>query len=300
MCVIVFIAVLTNVIIPSAEYAQAEDLMQAGKYEEAASKFEGLNGWSDSAEKVNECKYAQAEDLMQAGKYGKAYYLYVSIIGYKDSASKSTEIKNNHYADILRETAVGSYIYFGSYEQDNNASNGKEEIEWQVLAKEGNKALLISKYALDCKPYNKTYTSVTWETCTLRTWLNNDFITSAFTSIEKSIIPTVTVSADKNPNYSTNPGNATQDKVFLLSINEATKYFTTSTTRQCKPTAYAKAQGAYVNSSNGNCWWWLRSPGSNQYAASIVLNGGDVTYYGHSVSNDNDAVRPALWIDISQ
>ncbi|MBP3696995.1 MAG: hypothetical protein J6J45_05560, partial [Clostridia bacterium] len=70
------------------------------------------------------------------------------------------------------DTQVGDYITFGSYEQDNDLSNGKEPIEWLVLDKQDGKVLVISKYALDAKPYNDEYVDVTWETCTLRSWLN--------------------------------------------------------------------------------------------------------------------------------
>lgn len=78
------------------------------------------------------------------------------------------------------------------------------------------------------------------------------------------MIPTVSVSSDRNPRYSTNLGYASQDRVFLLSITEANNYFKSDSARQCKPTAYAKAQGVWTNTDNGNCWWLLRSPGSGQ------------------------------------
>lgn len=113
------------------------------------------------------------------------------------------------------------------------------------------------------------------------------------------MIPTVTVSADKNPEYSTNPGNTTQDQVFLLSITEANKYFSSDSARQCKPTEYAVAGGAYVSSSNGNCWWWLRSPGFDQGSAAFVNDGGDVDEDGIDVGYAYNAVRPALWIDLN-
>ena len=48
------------------------------------------------------------------------------------------------------------------------------------------------------------------------------------------------VTADKNPNYSTDPGKNTTDKVFLLSIIEAEKYFTLDNDRMCVPTAGSK------------------------------------------------------------
>lgn len=146
----------------------------------------------------------------------------------------------------------------------------------------GGKALVISKYALDCKPYNTSDTDVTWETCTLRKWLNNDFINAAFSADERTMIPTVTVSADKNPDYSTNPGNATQDQVFLLSITEVNKYFSSDSARLCKPTDYAVANGVGENDS-GNCWWWLRSPGVYQGSAAYVHRDGDVGEIGYFV-----------------
>ncbi len=95
--------------------------------------------------------------------------------------------------------------------------------------------------------------------------------------------------------YSTNPGNATQDQVFLLSITEANTYFSSDSARQCKPTKYAVANGV-SESNSSNCRWWLRSPGYFQNLAATVSTGGDVPEGGNRVSIDFIAVRPALWI----
>ena len=184
---------------------------------------------------------------------------------------------------------IGDSYTFGSY--------GNAEIEWQVIDRQDSRILVISKYGLDSKPYNEEYTDVTWESCTLRRWLNNDFIREAFSKEEIAMIPKVKVSADKNPKYDTNPGNATQDQVFLLSIAEANKYFGSSDERQCKPTDYAVSKKVYV-AGNGNCYWWLRSPGGLQDAAAGVGLDGAVAEDGYSVSRDHAAVRPALWIDL--
>ena len=191
----------------------------------------------------------------------------------------------------------GKNIKFGSYEQDNNTSNGKEEIEWLVLKVEGDKALVISKYALDCQQYNTSYTDVTWETCSLRKWLNGTFINNAFSLDEQNMIQSTTVTAEKNPSHSTSPGNNTTDKVFLLSITEVNKYFSSDNACQCQGTAYCYAQGAY-KTSNGNCWWWLRSPGSISNRAASVYDLGSVYRYGTDVDIDFVAVRPALWINL--
>ena len=134
--------------------------------------------------------------------------------------------------------------------------------------------------------------------------MNNDFLGSAFSANEKAMIPTVTVSADKNPNYSTNPGNTTQDQVFLLSIAEVNKYFNSDSARRCEPTDYVVANGAR-ESAISNCWWWLRSPGGSQSFAASVHRGGNVREYGDGtkignyVYYDYAAVRPALWIDLN-
>lgn len=112
------------------------------------------------------------------------------------------------------------------------------------------------------------------------------------------MIPTITVSSDKNPVYSTNPGNTTRDQVFLLSITEANKYFSSDRARQCEPTDFAVANGAW-ESDGGNCGWWLRSPGDDQRYVAYVRNVGAVLEYGDYVHNDDVAIRPALWIDLN-
>ena len=255
---IAFLIVLTTVIIPSGKYNSAMELYNAQKYEDAYKAFNSLN-YKDSADKAAECLFLK----QKAG---------------------------------LTNVNVGSTIKFGFYEQDNNTSNGKEEIEWKVLAVDGNKALVISQYALDCQKYNSTYTDTTWEKCSLRTWLNGTFYNAAFGSDYQKMIASSTVTADKNPSYSTSPGNNTTDKVFLLSITEVYKYFSSESARQCQGTAYCYAQGAY-KASNGNCWWWLRSPGIDSISAAGVDDDGSVDDVGY-VRNDIGAVRPALWINL--
>lgn len=244
-------------------------------------------------------KYNNAIALMDAGNLDEAYGIFTELGNYKDAADKAGDIRLPKFKETIKGIKVGNYIKFGAYEQDNNTSNGKEDVEWLVLEVKDGKALVISKYALDCQPYyHIRYVNVTWETCTLRRWLNNDFINAAFSAKEKAMIPTVTISADKNPVYSTNPGNATQDQVFLLSITEVNKYFSSDSARQCEPTDYAVANGAWERGS-GSCCWWLRSPGIDQNNAAYVRSNGDDNVSGDSVDYGSDAVRPALWIDLN-
>lgn len=302
-------------------------------YESAIKLFESISGWRDADEQIIACqrkieeikakeeakrleKERQAEiarkEAERIAKRNKKIAIIttpivcaiIAFIIVLNSVIIPIQKKNDFIAtygqdvyDKFGLVVEGEYIKFGAYEQDNNTTNGKEDIEWLVLEVKDGKALVISKYALDCKQYNTNYTDVTWEACTLRKWLNNDFLGAAFSAEEKAMIPTVTVSADKNPDYSTNPGNATQDQVFLLSITEAEKYFSSDSAIQCKPTDYAVANGAW-ESGNGNCWWWLRSPGDSQNDAVHVDNLGSVYFYG-DYAYDGSAVRPALWIDLA-
>lgn len=218
---------------------------------------------------------------------------------YKDATIKAQNMRLENPSIVFKICQVGDCVEFGTYEQDNDASNGKEAIEWLVLEVQNGKILIISKYGLDCRPYNTDWEDITWETCTLRKWLNGEFINAAFNKDEKQMIHTATVPADRNPEYDKNPGNPTEDKVFLLSVDEANRYFSSDETRQCRPTEHAVANGAY-QSDSGNCWWWLRSPGDNQNNAAYVNNNGGVNVRGSGAHGDDSAVRPALWIDLSK
>ena len=293
---IAFVLVLITVIIPKQKYNQAMELISSGDYDSAYALLEEIG----DKETIASNKYDRAIKYIDSGDYKTACIL-LNGLSYRDSAEK---LKSAKQAQI-KNAKVGDIVYFGTYEQDNDTSNGKENIEWRVLAKENSRVLVISDKALDCQPYNSSYTEeVTWENCSLRKWLNGTFLNKAFSTEEQAQIQNTTVSADNNPQYSTNPGNATTDKVFLLSINEVEKYFNSDEARKCAPTAYAKAQGASTSdtfktpSGAATCWWWLRSPGDDQSSAAYVYFGGDVFELGNYVFSGLNAVRPAMWITI--
>ena len=295
----VFLILLKTVIIPKQKYNQAMELIASGDYDSAYALLEEIG----DNEAIASNKYDRAIKYIDSGDH-KAAYMLLDGLSYKDSAEKLLSIKPQYYKFLLKNSKVGDIVYFGTYEQDNDTTNGKEDIEWLVLAKEKNRVLVISDKALDCQPYNSSYTEeVTWEKCSLRKWLNNDFINAAFTAEERAKIPTVMVSTDKNPEYDTDPGNATKDRVFLLSIVEVEKYFPSNEARKCVPTEYAISNGAYTSDSytkggKATCWWWLRSPGYNRFDAASVNMYGNVDEEGSHVNNDTYAVRPAMWISI--
>ncbi len=215
--------------------------------------------------------------------------------------------------------AVGDIVTFGHYEQDNDLDNGPELIEWIVLDVQDGKALLLSKYGLDAKPYNKDLVNpgCVWETCTLRSWLNNEFLDDAFSEQEQQAILLTDVDNSEAQGFSkwgTTGGKNTKDKIFLLSYAEANRYLgiqlweeegaDQNLKSRAAPTAYAVARGAWANkdylTADGEAtgwFWFLRSPGCDgqEYTAIVNFDGSlgyvDV-YYEYGVD------RPAFWLNM--
>ena len=197
------------------------------------------------------------------------------------------------FADPYELSADGSSFFFGHYEQDNNTDNGPEPIAWQVLTIKDDHALLLSKYALETVPYNDEHVPVTWESSSLRKWLNKNFYNYAFNSSEKVKIIEAVNSNPDNP-AGTDGGFATKDNVFLLSIDEVKSYFTSADERICKATQYALSRGNQTDES-GSTVWWLRTPGTTSKSASNVGFSGSISSdYGYL---NGFFVRPAIWVE---
>ena len=192
---------------------------------------------------------------------------------------------------------IGGLVRFGRW--------GGEDIEWRVLDVEPGRTLLITDKAIECKQYHDTYEPITWSDCSLRAWLNGEFLQEAFDPSEYAMILEVRVVNDDNPDFGIAGGPDTRDKVFCLSIDEARIYLETMKARICYPTSHAKASGVWTNAA-GACDWWLRSPGGWATAAAEVDRDGAVCTTGEGVAGGLDgddnivaietAVRPALWI----
>lgn len=228
-----------------------------------------------------------------------------------DSLPTEEEVYSIPASDELENLpAIGEYIRLGSYEQDNNESNGKEDIEWVVLDVDepNQRMLLLSRYLLDCKPYDNSDTkSGYWKNCTLRSWLNNTFYNDAFNETEKTKIQTTTLENGKNPSYGTRngdkSGSKTKDKVFLLDIRDLknTAYgFSDSTydkARRCPPTDYAEAKGCYAELDGTIASvWWLRSPGGSYTWKACVSSDGSINDLGKEQQKEY-GVRPAMWVE---
>lgn len=185
----------------------------------------------------------------------------------------------NNAVSQEEKTSEDERLFDSSVAVGDTVTFGKENREWIVLDKEAEKALLLTKESVGERAYNDEYVDITWEDCTLRKWLNEDFYKDSFTEEEKNQICETTVKNDDNPEYGTEGGNDTTDKIFLLSIDEANKYFENDE---------ARAIGS---------WWWLRSPGYYSYVAADVDSDCFIDRSGGSVDNEG-SVRPALWVNL--
>lgn len=281
-------------------YYSAKEKMDAGRYEKAIEEFKSISDWRDSAELISICQQKDGEKTIALKKRRKKVYILAAVaaLAIVVIIAASSIIS---YVGILQQAKasvsdakVGSIVTFGTYTEESDTLE-KSKIDWRVLAKEDDRILVISSRIIDAMPYhNVSDVDVTWETCSLRKWLNGTFINSAFNSAEKKLIIESEVLTEKASYSDTDPGNNTKDKIFLLSESEFEKYLHSD--GSCFATNYAtektaKGYSTYLYS------WWLRSPGASPYSASdVFISTSDVdsTYAAYS----HNGVRPAMWISI--
>lgn len=238
---------------------------------------------------------------------------------------KSKEIRT------ISNANVGDFITFGSYEQDNYASNGLEPIEWQVLSKENDKVLLLSRFCLEFKRFGDygLGTAGNWEESEIREWLNDGFFNTAFNESEqKRIVKTNNeffidglfemMSYGYSNHYNEYYDKfSCKDKVFLLGAIELYKY---NLPIRTTPTNYAAAQNRdkiyeeqYNDEDIGDsCAWYLRSqaimlgdeyydPNEKAYGVrgldiQAVNELGEIVF---TSGNGYYGIRPAIYVDIS-
>ncbi len=191
-----------------------------------------------------------------------------------EESEPSVDASTDEREDEFEVSADLQTVLLGRYEQDADSTNGAEQIEWIVLETDGQKALVISKNILDCKPYNDGYKESNWENCSARKWLNGEFWDAAFTDGEKAKIletfvtdydPELIKETDESVSGNDASGNDTSasesvnetvltgvyDKIFLLSDFETLKYLPDDRAVEgdeayAYPTKYAISQGVWV------------------------------------------------------
>ena len=180
------------------------------------------------------------------------------------------------------------YVDFGYYEGD--------KINWIVVDRKDGKTLLLSRDVIDAQLFNDKNGEVTWETSSLRAWLNDEFYRKAFNSAEQEKIQLTHLTTPDNPESGFPGGNDTDDKVFLLSYEELVQYDYLGEHEVAFATIYAYNQGVIPNGYN-YCSWWLRSPGNSVGDVACVTNYEEARDSAAGYLN-RYGIRPAIWVDL--
>ena len=225
-------------------------------------------------------------------------------------------MKRNRLSFALRFIFSGkdSKFYFGAYPIDAEA-NFCVPISWHVIEKNFGRRLIISDNVIDAKPYNDSASAVNWQTCTLRKWLNEDFVEKAFSPKEQLRIEAVKVKGINNSNP--DETKATIDKVFLLSKSEYDHYLYYSTRKSSIFTGYSEQKAEKIPLTNNGSGKtsakplvWFRSPGPDNVAWVTDSEGKNIqkkTYSSSGIRIEDNAsypvvtiagVRPVMWISL--
>lgn len=258
---------------PFVRFMWADSKLQKGEFADAAEMFKNLGDFRDSENRFCESMYRLGMQLNEAGEHEQAYFVLQDVIEYEGVQA---------YIDGDTELAAVRDRY-GVYSVDNVVTFGEwngEPMEWVVLDQQGSRRLLFAAKSVGNMPFNDKFDITYWENCWLRTWLNGEFLNTAFSAAESAKILETAVKNDDNAMYRTEAGEDTVDRIYLLSIDEAEQY------RQGRMDWFRSDASA-----------WLRSPGCSRIDAAHVTMGGGVDLMGTNIDKEAD-VRPVMWIDI--
>lgn len=231
--------------------------------------------------------------------------------------------KKNNEALLLSKYVIDVKSYLDSiyllkdkYKELNNVYTIDEYVEWKsTIDEEEIYEYIINVVGEDGK-------NVSWETCTLRQWLNKEFYQTAFNNEEKSFIKEKELITQTNISYGKDTNCITKDNVYLLDIDDVNNYLLFDLNAEYKigdeptlhetyPTNYAKRVvnfGEGIKSDRiGHVNYWLRPTISSNAAATIHMS---FYYYFSSITGvkryqtDNQArdvgVRPVICIDLDK
>ncbi len=249
-----------------------------------------------------EAAYQEALQFESSGERDRAYEAFEELGGYADSAERIRAMVEADPALPYRTASKGDLIDFGTYEQNDDLEDGAEPIRWIVLDKIDDRLLLLSLDCLEGRAYHRLpFETITWEKSDLRAWMNSEFLNTAFTDSQRSLIPLVEVENKNQSTTGTDGGPATSDRVFALSETEAEIYISNAIERELVGLAVPSnvASEALLVNEDGHVDWWLRSPGTYGFTAQFVDGKGVPFVSGANVDVQYGA-RPALWLNLSE
>lgn len=265
-------------------YRYAEQLADEGNYQKAISQLKKLEGYKDADEKLKLMKYKLAEQLREEEFYDDAEALFKELDDYSDAREQAAATEKMHKIKVK----PGEYLIMGAWEQI--VPGTRHMIDWLVLDRKGTRLLVMSENLLNFMPFG----GMTWEESEVRRWLNDDFISQAFTDSERARIYETELAAEDNERYGTFGGESTTDKIFILSDEEVLFYFVDPEKRNADYTKLCEERLKEAATPFENTWW-LRSVGDRFCIDSIDITGkiSDNVRYDHKTMG----VRPVMWIE---
>ena len=239
---------------------------------------------------VHTCGISKDGELVRdiwgdGGDGGYRLACWVDLDAAKGHMQPVPEENLDRYADYT----VGTSIMLGSYRQGNASIDGVEPIEWIIVKREGTRAMVLSKYALDAMKYSR-FDTATWESSEIRRWLNDEFLKTAFTQEEEAVIAQRYVDLGKGKRN-------TQDKVFLMCRQDVEAVWPKLEGRAAQATPYALSKEMPYTNEKGECRWWLCFPNNRKKGDTVRYDG---KFSSDPVKTYTLGVRPAMWINLDE
>ena len=239
---------------------------------------------------VHTCGISKDGELVRdiwgdGGDVGYRLACWVDLDAAKGHMQPVPEENLDRYADYT----VGTSIMLGSYRQGNASIDGVEPIEWIIVKREGTRARVLSKYALDAMKYSR-FDTATWESSEIRRWLNDEFLKTAFTQEEEAVIAQRYVDLGKGKRN-------TQDKVFLMCRQDVEAVWPELEGRAAQATPYALSKEMPYTNEKGECRWWLCFSNNRKKGDSVRYDG---KFSSDPVKTYTLGVRPAMWINLDE
>ena len=249
---------------PSFHYVVGRVQSMMGDQTRAWARYKNAylqSGREDWHQLYLDTRYQDGVTAYESGDYNTAYSdfkLLASEDHYLDSEAYFAKTEQK----LLTDALVGDTVKFG---------NG---IEWYVLDRKDSRLLLIKKSSC---PDQSFPTDGNWENSTARSWLNETYLKETFTEAEMEAIVPVEVETSVNAKYGTDSGEATTDRMYILSMEEFRKY--------------------HWILKDTQKLWWLRTPGAAEGTMSVVNPERQVLDYGYDASEATIHLRPVMWVE---
>lgn len=241
-------------------YLRASFYSVIGQNEKAAKMFTSLKNYKDSPDKVIDNSYETGLKKYDDKNYKEAVHYFRQSLNYKDTNKYLTKAE----LVLIKKAKVNTDVLYG-------------EAHWVIVKKKDGKAFMIKTKPINGIPYHTEEKDVTWETSSVRDYVNTDYANEIFTSEMIDNIAVTTVKVKGNDIYHTK-GCTTKDKLFFLNAMQAYKYCME------KPLSDFKRD------------FWLIEPGETQSSACF-FSFGQVMNEGYNVTSSYINIRPAMWVE---